>query len=51
MRDVIFILILLAMAGLAVYHVQTEAWTPLTIDLFLAFFALRTWNPRKNFRR
>ena len=51
MRDFIFILILLAMFGLAVFHVRTEAWTALSIDLFLGFFAFRTWNPRKNFRR
>jgi hypothetical protein len=51
MRDFIFISILLSMAGLGIYHFQAEAWTELSIDLFVAWFALRTWNPRKNFRR
>lgn len=51
MRDFIFIGILLAMLGLGVWHFSTEAWTSLSIDAFLAFFAWRSWNPRKNFRR
>lgn len=51
MRDFIFILILLAMSGSAIFHVSTEAWVALSIDLFVAFYAFRSWNPRKNFRR
>ena len=51
MRDFIFILILVSMAGLGIYHFQAEGWTELSIDLFVAWFAFRTWNPRKNFRR
>lgn len=51
MRDFIFIGILLAMTGLGIYHVTSSDWTSLSIDLLVAWFALRTWNPRKNFRR
>ncbi len=51
MRNFIFIIILAAMAGLGVYHVATEAWTSLSIDGFLFFFAWRTWNPRNERRR
>jgi hypothetical protein len=51
MRDFTFIMILASMLGLAVWHGSTGAWTSLTIDLGVAFFAFRVWNPRKNFRR
>ncbi len=51
MRDFTFIIILLSMAGLALWHGSTGAWTSLSIDLGVAWFALRVWNPRKNFRR
>lgn len=51
MRDFIFIGILLAMAGLAVWDASTGSWTSLSIDLGVAFFALRVWNPRRRRRR
>ena len=51
MRDFIFISILVSMAGLAVWHVSTGSWAALSIDAFLAFAALRAWNPRKIRRR
>ena len=51
MRDFIFIGILVSMLGLAAWHVSTGSWTALSIDGFVAWYALRVWNPRKNFRR
>lgn len=51
MRDFTFIMILLAMAGLAVWHVSSGSWAALSIDAFLAFAALRAWNPLKRRRR
>ncbi len=51
MRDFIFIGILLAMAGLAVWHVTTGSWTALSIDGFVAFVAWRSWNPMRTRRR
>lgn len=51
MRDFIFIMILLAMLGLGVWHVSTGSWTSLSIDAFIAFFAWRSWNPRKSLER
>lgn len=51
MRDFIFILILLTMAGLAAWHTSTGSWAALSVDLLLAFFALRSWNPLKRRRR
>ena len=51
MRDFIFIGILVGMAGLAGFHVWTDAWMSLSIDLGLAWFALRVWNPRRRRRR
>lgn len=51
MRDFIFIAILVTMLGLGIWHWSTESWTALSIDAFLAFFAWRSWNPRKTFRR
>ncbi len=47
MRDFIFILILLTMAGLAAWHTSTASWMALSIDVVLFFFALRSWNPRR----
>ncbi len=51
MRDFIFIGILLAMFGLAAWHVSTGSWTALSIDGFVAWYAWRGWNPRKTRRR
>lgn len=51
MRDFIFIGILVTMAGLAAWNISTGSWTSLSIDLGLAWFAWRIWNPRKNWRR
>ena len=51
MRDFIFIMILLAMAGLAVWHTSTGSWASLSVDLLLGFFAFRAWNPLKRRRR
>lgn len=51
MRDFIFIGILLAMAGLAAWHVSTGSWMSLSIDLGIAWFALKVWNPRRRRRR
>jgi hypothetical protein len=51
MRNFIFIAILVSMAGLGIWHVTTESWTSLSIDLFVAFFAFRTWNPFGQRRR
>jgi len=51
MRNFIFIIILGSMAVLGAYHVATEAWTSLSIDGFVAFYAWRSWNPFGQRRR
>lgn len=51
MRDFIFIIIIVSMIGLGIWHVMTGAWTPLSIDAFVAWFAWRSWNPRKSLER
>lgn len=51
MRDFIFIIIIVSMIGLGIWHVTTAAWTPLSIDAFLIFFAWRSWNPRASLAR
>lgn len=51
MRDFIFIAILVSMAGLAAWDAWTGSWTSLSIDLAVAWFAFRAWNPRKRRRR
>jgi hypothetical protein len=51
MRDFIFVIIILSMLGLGVWHGSTGAWTSLSIDLFLIFFAWRSWNPRASLAR
>jgi len=50
-RDFIFIMILLAMAGLGAWHISTESWVALSIDVFLGLYALGVWNPLKRARR
>ncbi len=51
MRDFTFIMILLAMAGLGAWHISTESWVSLSIDIFIGFYALGVWNPLKRDRR
>ncbi len=45
MKNITFVLIVLAMLGLAVYHARVEEWTALSIDLFVVFFAWRVMKP------
>ena len=51
MRDVIFIVILVTLAGLGIFHVMNQAWFELSIDAALALYALRSWRPKRPFFR
>lgn len=50
-RDFTFIMILLAMAGLGAWHLSTQSWVYLSIDIFIALYAFAAWNPFKRRRR
>ena len=45
MKNITFVLIVLGMAGLAVYHARVDEWAGLSVDLFVVFFAWRVMKP------
>lgn len=50
-RDVLFVLIIIAMALLAYRHETNQEYMKMSVDIFIAMFSLRSWAPWRRIKR